>query len=395
MRFLALFLLCGLLVGGFYIDKKNHSLTMTSSSEDTATALDKNKKKKRKKTTTLTSLYTLSRIDTLFSFPYIDRNLSYGLSYQSELLKRVGKHTFQLGKIKITTKELRSVANSLQAFSYQHPMALGSLFDFYQIAGNDGKGSVKFTGYYTPTLSVSKEQSDEYPYPIFGRPGEEENTILAYAQTEEVIRTLKLEGSGLAKYDNGERALFNYAGKGNHRLYSFFNTSEDDALDEENDENDDEVVEDASNEGAPATLPSEKNTPNETSSTSITTATKDSVVVENTSRAYFLKEKPRPIGAAELPLLTMYSVSVDPRYIPIGSCLLASLPITNEDGKLLRHEYTFLLAQDTGGAIRGKGRIDLYCGKGERGQNKAKNLHHTGKVWLITPKKVKKNTTTW
>ncbi len=390
MRFLALFLLCGLLAGGFYIDKKNHSLTMTSSSEDTATALDKNKKKKRKKTTTLTSLYTLSRIDTLFSFPYIDRNLSYGLSYQSELLKRVGKHTFQLGKIKITTKELRSVANSLQAFSYQHPMALGSLFDFYQIAGNDGKGSVKFTGYYTPTLSVSKEQSDEYPYPIFGRPEEEENTILAYAQTAEVIRTLKLEGSGLAKYDNGERALFNYAGKGNHRLYSFFNPSDEDAIEEEDEE--DEIAETDNVEKSP--IASEKTTTTLPSDLPKTT-TKDSIVVENTTRAYFLKEKPRPIGAAELPLLTMYSVSVDPRYIPIGSCLLASLPITNEDGKLLRHEYTFLLAQDTGGAIRGKGRIDLYCGKGERGQNKAKNLHHTGKVWLITPKKVKKNTTTW
>jgi membrane-bound lytic murein transglycosylase A len=306
----------------------------------------------------------------------------------------MGKHTFQLGKIKVTTKDLRSVANSLQAFSYQHPMALGSLFDFYQIAGRDDKGTVKFTGYYTPTLSVSSEQNEEFPYPIFGRPKEDDSNILAYAQSEEAIQTLKLEGSGLAKYDNGERALFNYAGKSNHRFYNFFSPSENNDDDiEEYEEDDDEVEEDV--EVAEKQDDTTEKPKSDIPPTVKNTPTKDSIMVEHSTRAYFLKEKPRPIGAAELPLLAMYSVSVDPRYIPIGSCLLASLPITNEDGKVLRHEYAFLLAQDTGGAIRGKGRIDLYCGKGERGKNKAKNLHHEGKVWLITPKKTKKNTTTW
>jgi membrane-bound lytic murein transglycosylase A len=390
MRFLSLFLLCGLLVGGFYVDKNHRLQAMASVQEDNTAVLGKNKKKKKKKAAILTSLYTLSRIDTIFSFPYIDRNLSYGLSYQSELLKRMGKQTFQLGKIKITTKELRSVANSLQAYSYQHPMSLGSLFDFYQIAGSDGKGSVKFTGYYTPTLSVSEDQSSDYPYPIFGHPKEDSPTILAYAQSEDDIHTLKLEGAGIAKYDNGERVMFNYAGKSQHRFYSFFNPSESDDMEEEElDDTDDSEEVNSAGTDVPmketANEPAKKNT-----------STQDSIVVlENNSRAYFLKGTPRPIGAAELPLLAMYSVSVDPRYIPIGSCLLASLPITNEDGAVLRHEYAFLLAQDTGGAIHGKGRIDLYCGKGIRGKNKAKNLHHIGKVWLITPKKTKKNSISW
>lgn len=45
-----------------------------------------------------------------------------------------------------------------------------------------------------------------------------------------------------------------------------------------------------------------------------------------------------------------------------------------------------MLAQDVGGAIRGNGHVDVYCGVGEEGKQKAMALHHYGQLWLLLPK---------
>ena len=93
----------------------------------------------------------------------------------------------------------------------------------------------------------------------------------------------------------------------------------------------------------------------------------------------------RPSGAASVPLLADYSIAVDSRYIPIGSCLLALVPV-HENGKL-HFVYRFLLAQDTGGAIKGAGHVDLYKGVGSSALAKSINVNHNGKLWLMLPKK--------
>ena len=43
-------------------------------------------------------------------------------------------------------------------------------FDFYQAAGNDGQGTVEFTGYFTPIYNASRTPTAEYRYPLFQRP---------------------------------------------------------------------------------------------------------------------------------------------------------------------------------------------------------------------------------
>ena len=88
------------------------------------------------------------------------------------------------------------------------------------------------------------------------------------------------------------------------------------------------------------------------------------ILFTNPSYVFFEKVNSKPLGAGHVPLTSDYSIAVDTRHLPLGSCLLAALPILDEEGDFSHHEYKFLLAQDVGGAIRGNGHVDVYCGIG-------------------------------
>ena len=92
--------------------------------------------------------------------------------------------------------------------------------------------------------------------------------------------------------------------------------------------------------------------------------------------------KNEPTGAASQPLSASYSISVDPRFIPLGSVLLAELPAFQKDEP---PHYRILFAQDVGGGIRGTGRFDLYCGTGEPFLPTCR-VNEMGKIWLMLPK---------
>ena len=57
--------------------------------------------------------------------------------------------------------------------------------------------------------------------------------------------------------------------------------------------------------------------------------------------------------------------------------------------KLAGHEFRILLPQDTGGAIRGPGHVDVYSGVGREGKIKASARNHYGQMWILLPKEVK------
>ena len=79
------------------------------------------------------------------------------------------------------------------------------------------------------------------------------------------------------------------------------------------------------------------------------------------------------------------SVAVDPRIIPLGSVLVAQVPVLNSQGRATKHIWRLLYAQDTGGAIKGTAHIDLYTGIGKAAAEAAQALHHYGQVWLLKP----------
>jgi membrane-bound lytic murein transglycosylase A len=89
-----------------------------------------------------------------------------------------------------------------------------------------------------------------------------------------------------------------------------------------------------------------------------------------------------PIGTLGVPLAAGRSIAVDPRSIPLGTpvFLATTWPLSN------RPLHRLVLAQDTGGAIRGPLRVDFFWGFGEEAAAEAGRMKQAGSLWVLWPK---------
>ena len=97
------------------------------------------------------------------------------------------------------------------------------------------------------------------------------------------------------------------------------------------------------------------------------------------------------IGASKVSLTPMFSAAVDNKYYPFHLPFWVEVDsFAKEKGKkvLLR---TLFLAQDSGGAIKGPLRFDLFLGHGEKEEKIAGSLNSKGRAWVLIPKTNKKN----
>jgi membrane-bound lytic murein transglycosylase A len=96
---------------------------------------------------------------------------------------------------------------------------------------------------------------------------------------------------------------------------------------------------------------------------------------------------PGPIGAQGVALTPARSLAVDRRYIPLGApvWLEAAAPpaAAGEADQRLRR---LMVAQDTGSAIRGPVRGDVFWGCGDDAERIAGRMKHTGRYFLLLPK---------
>ncbi|AOE85356.1 murein transglycosylase A [Pseudomonas sp. TCU-HL1] len=90
-----------------------------------------------------------------------------------------------------------------------------------------------------------------------------------------------------------------------------------------------------------------------------------------------------PRGSLNVPLTAGYSVAIDRKVIPLGSLLWLST--TRPDGSPVTRPVA---AQDTGGAIAGEVRADLFWGTGAEAGELAGNMKQQGQIWLLWPKSV-------
>ena len=90
---------------------------------------------------------------------------------------------------------------------------------------------------------------------------------------------------------------------------------------------------------------------------------------------------PGPVGALGVPLTPTRTLAVDPRYVPLGAPLWLATTMPNSEQALTK----LMLAQDTGGAIRGAVRGDFYWGSGEQAGNLAGKMRQSGRLWVLMP----------
>lgn len=104
----------------------------------------------------------------------------------------------------------------------------------------------------------------------------------------------------------------------------------------------------------------------------------------NPSYVYFrviecLDENEGPIGTAGVPLTAGRSLAVDFGHVPMG------WPVWVETKSDTFSANSLFIAQDTGGAIKGHARLDLYLGSGEAAGDLAGQIRQTGKMIVLCP----------
>jgi membrane-bound lytic murein transglycosylase A len=90
---------------------------------------------------------------------------------------------------------------------------------------------------------------------------------------------------------------------------------------------------------------------------------------------------PGPLGALGVALTAQRSVAVDPGFVPLGAPVYVATTWPNSTKPL----YRLMLAQDTGGAIRGAVRADFFWGFGPEAAREAGRMKQSLRMWALLP----------
>ena len=325
------------------------------------------------------SLYLEERLPPALAFP--DASFLEGLKQQATFLSRKSANdSYLLEDFQVDNQALNT-SISLIADWLSNPTQAHNI-KAYQLRGQDGRGNVQVTGYYVPVIEVRKQAQGDFIYPLYRKPqriegeplpdrdqidfeGALDNQGLEIAYSNSLIDNffLQVQGSGVIQYQDGSQALLSWGGV-NGREYR--------SLGKVLIEKGEIAKEDMSAQAIKDWLIANPERQRE-------------ILTTNPSYLFFKEGLSKPVGAANVPLTPKYSIAVDPKVIPLGSVLLGELPILDDKGDLIRHEYRLLLAQDKGGAIKGAGHIDWYQGIGDEAHHYASQLKHYGRLWLPLP----------
>ncbi len=328
------------------------------------------------------SILTNLSLDTFDSLPQINQELAEGLKHQLKLLKYQKRLKKEYSGLDITKDQLSETIKILLSAQFDNSFGMQHGLEAHQIWGDDQMGNVKFTGYFTPVLKVRKRPNSRYKYPIYQYPkkwkgrlpsrrtieGEGAldsfNLEIAYAKSKLDIYFMQVQGSGYIEFPNGSRKLLAHEGTNKHPYRSIGKY----------------MVKNGFAKPEYVSLKSIK------SYFKKNPELVDSILFQNPSYVFFRPVTTPPRGAGHVPLSPDYSIAIDRNILPLGSCLLATVPVLDHNRNFSHHEFRILLAQDIGGAIKGEGHVDLYKGIGTKAEINASNLHHYGNLWLLLPK---------
>lgn len=275
----------------------------------------------------------------------------------------------------------------------------------WQLANADGSREGLITGYYEPVINGSRRRKAAFPIPVFGPPDdmivvdlanlypelkhlklrgrlEGKRLVPYYSRSEwskqESRRSgsallwvadpvdfffLQIQGSGQVALDDGQRVRIGYADQNGHPYRSIGKWLVDSG---------ELKADQASMGGIKAWV---KDNPSQA----------DALLNVNPSVVFFRElpvDGPGPPGALGIPLTPERSIAVDPRVTPLGApvWLATTRPLSEEP------LHRLVVAQDTGGAIRGPVRADFFWGSGPEAGELAGRMRQRGRMWVLLPK---------
>lgn len=278
-------------------------------------------------------------------------------------------------------------------------------FKPHRVHGKNGKRDGLITGYYEPVLDGSRMRTEQFAYPIYAQPEDmltieladiypklkgmrlrgrlEGNRVLPYWSRKEIDGSgqplagqeiiwindpygsffTQIQGSGRVRLQDGTMVGVGYANQNGHPYVAIGKKLvEMEAL----------ALEDVSLFTIKKWL---RENPNQA----------PDVLNANPSYVFFelrdtVDDGPR--GSLNVPLTGERSIAVDRRVIPLGTpvWLQTSLP----DGSAFER---LMFAQDTGGAITGPVRADVFFGIGDRAEQLAGEMKQRGQMFALLPKR--------
>lgn len=335
----------------------------------------------------------------------------------SRLAKKDQQETYTYGKHKVTVAEMAEMLRDLK--SKVAELGTGAKFseyleDNYKFFTHTG-GPILVTGYYEADLRGSRVRTSRYQYPIYRKPndvlevelprfsslvkfkgqGLPDSVIgreykkgkvgpyysradidgfkklsgrrleLCFVDDPVALFFLHIQGSGVITLPDKSTIRVNFAGRNGHPYRSIGQVLIDEKKLKKG-----EVT-------AQAIEKYLRENPQDSRR----------IFDSNPSYVFFREVKEGPLGSIGVPLTPFRSIATDSKLYPRGApaLLRTKIPVVNSDGEVIGHKpFTQLvLNQDTGGAIQGPRRVDLFTGRGAVAQGIAGALKAPGELFFI------------
>lgn len=278
-------------------------------------------------------------------------------------------------------------ASAMAMLSMIRPMDIDKIkqqFDLYQSVGWDGRGTVLFTGYYSPVFKASRTQTDVFKYPLYKRPSDllsdpatgkvlgrklpdgstapyytrqeiEQNNILSGKELVWLSEPfdaylIHIQGSSKLQMTDDSVMYVGYAGTNGHPYFSIAKQLVADGL------------LDANSVNLPAIEKYFKQHPDQLAPR----------LAANPRYVFFQEYQPDawPSGSMGFQVTPRVTLATDKSIFPRGGVTMINTPVTGFDGTMYK-QLRLMVDQDTGGAIRAPGRSDIYFGVGQLARTQA------------------------
>jgi len=325
---------------------------------------------------------------------------------QSEALVALRQNCTRLAK----KDDWKTICQSLEQLEEPDDLSARAFFETFftphVLRGEKGKQQGMITGYYEPLLNGSLTPDERYRYPLYRVPDDlliielgdlfpslkgkrvrgrvVGNKVIPYyersdidgdnnpLQGQELIWVddreqaffLQIQGSGRIKLPDGSMIGAGYANQ-NGRAYHSIGKK---------------LIESGAIKREDVSLFSINRWLKENPDKA------QALLNENPSYVFFvLRENvdQGPTGSLNVPLTAERSLAIDPKFVKLGAPIWLDTTYPGTEQKSLQK---LVIAQDTGGAIKGQLRADLFWGTGERAEQMAGNMKQPGKMYILLPK---------
>jgi membrane-bound lytic murein transglycosylase A len=340
----------------------------------------------------------------------VERNKAYLDRLDPDDLFMYGPHTYTVRQVRESQQTLLDILAQCpdgRRFSQE----IRERFRIYRAVGRPGNSNVLFTGYFEPVFDARLEPGAVFRHPIYRRPrdllkidlssfhekyqGEsivariQEKSVVPYYSRQEIeeqgalmdrgleiawlrdpldVAFLHIQGSGRLRLSDGQFISVGYEASNGRPYRSIGRYLLDEGLMQR---------EDISMQGIREFLARNP-------------GLRRRVLNHNPAYIFFRVLEDGPLGNINVPVTPGRTVALDSRLFPKGALAFISCkkPVINREGEIVRWVpfSRFVLNQDTGGAIRGAGRADLFWGSGAYAEMAAGHLQHEGQLFVLIQK---------